>query len=166
MHHGAGLLPLFAMWAAMMVAMMTPAEAPAFVQLARARGPATGALFLAGALAPWIAFSLLAALLQQALHASGLLDHESGALGSPLLSAGLLVAAGALQLAPWKRACVERCREAAQSGSWIAGIRAGGLSILSCGALMLVPFATGVMKPWPMILITALLAAGGVWLAL
>src|SRR5947209_8213042 len=98
MHHGAGLWPLFGMWAAMMVAMMVPVEAPALWRLARARTPLAGAAaFTAGYLAPWIAFSLLAAILQERLHALGLLGHHSGAITSTGICAGLVIAAGILQ---------------------------------------------------------------------
>ncbi len=131
MHH-AGLMPLFLMWAAMMVGMMVPAEAPSLWKLARGRGAAA---FLAGFLLPWIAFSFAAALLQEAL----------------------FVAAGALQLTPWKRACLERCREAPARGSVSCGLRAGALSVVSCGVLMLVPLAAGGMSLLPMALLTALL---------
>ena len=37
------------------------------------------------------------------------------------------------------------------------GLRTGALSLASCGVLMLVPFATGVMNLWAMALLTALL---------
>jgi len=153
MHH-AGLMPLFLMWAAMMVGMMVPAEAPSLWKLARGRGAAA---FLVGFLLPWIAFSFAAALLQERLHSWGLLDHQSGTLASPALGAALFVAAGALQLTPWKRACLERCREGPARGSVSCGLRAGALSVLSCGVLMLVPLAAGGMSLFPMALLTALL---------
>ncbi len=170
-----GLWPLFGMWAAMMVAMMAPAEAPSVLRLPRGR-----TAFLLGFGAPWIAFSFAAAALQLRLHALGLLEHGTGALTNPWLAAALLVAAGALQFTPLKRAC----RETPLDGSVRGGLCAAGLSMASCGALMLVPFAVG-MGVLPMALVTgllfaeraaprgwpvssvsgALLAAGGVWLA-
>jgi predicted metal-binding membrane protein len=88
------------------------------------------------------------------LHAAGLLDHESGGLTNPWLAAALLVAVGALQFTPLKRACRERPLE----GSINGGLRAAAVSMASCGALMLVPFATG-MGLLPMVLVTALLVA-------
>jgi len=148
-HHAPGLLPLFAMWAAMMLAMMAPAEAPSLFRLARGR-----AAFLAGSLAPWIAFSFAAAALQFQLHAAGLLDLHSGTLSNPWIAAALLIAAGALQFTPLKRAC----REIPEHGSLRAGLRAGGLSVLSCGVLMLAPLAVG-MNLWPMAILTALMVA-------
>ena len=148
MNHGA-LLPLFGMWAAMMVAMMAPAEAPSVLRLTRGR-----TAFLLGFGAPWLAFSFLAAVLQVQLHSAGLLDHSTGALTNPWLAAALLVAAGALQFTPLKRAC----REMPLDGSVRSGLRAAALSMASCGALMLVPFAVG-MSLLPMVLVTALLVA-------
>ena len=91
---------------------------------------------------------------QLKLHEAGLLDHESGALTNPWLAAALLSAAAALQFTPLKRAC----RETQPQGSLAGGARAAALSMASCGALMLVPFATG-MSLWPMALVTALLFA-------
>ena len=64
------------------------------------------------------------------------------------------LAAAALQFTPLKRAC----RETQPQGSLAGGARAAALSMASCGALMLVPFATG-MSLWPMVLVTALLFA-------
>ncbi|HUJ28080.1 MAG TPA: DUF2182 domain-containing protein [Myxococcales bacterium] len=148
MNHG-GLLPLFGMWAAMMIAMMAPAEAPSVLRLRRGR-----LAFAAGFAAPWIAFSFAAALLQQWLHGAGLLEHASGALRNPWLAAAVLAAAGAAQFTPLKRAC----RLSPLEGSLRGGLRAAAFSIGSCGVLMLAPFAVG-MSMWPMALITALLVA-------
>src|SRR5258708_37849134 len=90
MHH-AGLMPLFLMWAAMMVGMMVPAEAPSLWKLARGRGAAA---FLAGFLPAGIAFSFAAALVPEGVHSWGLLDHQSGTLARPARGAAVFVAAG------------------------------------------------------------------------
>ena len=148
MNHG-GLLPLSGMWAAMMIAMMAPAEAPSVLRLQRGR-----LAFAAGFAAPWIAFSFAAALLQFWLHEAGLLEHSTGALRNPWLAAAVLTAAGAAQFTPLKRAC----RSLAPEGSVRGGLHAAMLSLASCGVLMLAPFAIG-MSPWPMALLTALLVA-------
>jgi predicted metal-binding membrane protein len=111
--HG-DLWPLFAMWSVMMVGMMVPVEAPSLLRL-----PVRQALpCLAGYLAPWIAFSFAAAALQSQLHHAG-----------SVFAAALLIVAGAMQLSPWKRACLER---AVPRVSSIAGF-----GLASWGALLL-----------------------------
>jgi predicted metal-binding membrane protein len=134
--HG-DLWTLFAMWSVMMVGMMVPVEAPALLRL-----PVRHALpYLAGYLAPWIAFSFAAAALQSQLHHAG-----------SVFGAALLIVAGAMQLSPWKRACLERCR-ALPAGGFPVGLRSGALSVLSCGLLMLIPLVSG-MNALPMALLT------------
>ncbi len=158
MHHGAGIAALFVMWAAMMVGMMIPPEAPALLQLARARrSTLQAAASLTGFLLPWIAFSLAAAALQSALAAAGLLDHTMATTSSALAGA-LALAAGLVQLSPLKRACLDRCRAPLESGpAFVGGLRSSALSLGSCGVLMLVLFATGVMSVPAMALLTLLL---------
>ncbi len=152
-HHSARLGPLFLMWAAMMVGMMIPPEAPALLRLSSAKR----GRFLAGFLAPWIAYSLLAAALQARLQQAGLLDHAMATTSSALAGA-VLLAAGALQLSPLKRACLQRCRAPVPAERpLIEGLQASALSIGSCGLLMLVLFATGVMSVPAMVLLTLLL---------
>lgn len=158
--HAAGLAPLFAMWAAMMVGMMIPPEVPLLVRLARgpgAQAPWRGtAAFLAGFLAPWIVFSLGAALLQSGLQAAGLMAHGMTT-SSPILGGALLVAAGAVQLSPLKRRCLDRCRSLAAGGTLLGGVEHGAVTIASCGLVMLVVFVTGAMNFTWMALITLLL---------
>jgi predicted metal-binding membrane protein len=158
MHHGAGLATLFVMWAAMMVGMMIPPEAPALLQLARARrSPLEAAASLAGFLLPWIAFSLAAAALHSSLAAAGMLDHAM-ATTSPTLAGALAIGAGLVQISPLKRACLDRCRAPLEERpAFVGGLRSSTLSIGSCGMLMLVLFATGVMSVPAMALLTLLL---------
>lgn len=170
--HGAGLWTLFAMWAVMMAGMMIPPEVPVLLRLARTRRERSGrsplsgtAAFLGGYLVPWTVFSLAAAAFQVVLQARGLLDHEM-ATTSPGLAAALLLAAGAVQLSPLKRACLDRCgaegsldRGGGPAAALAAGFGYGTLSIASCGLLMLILFATGVMNLPSMVLLTLLLIA-------
>jgi predicted metal-binding membrane protein len=170
-HHGSTLLPLTAMWAAMMVAMMVPPEVPRLLWLARAerafRGPVA---FLGGYLAPWMLVSLGGALLQTRLQSAGILTAEM-ATASHRLGATVLLAVGAVQLSPVKRACLERCRFRASlpapkgesgAGSFLRGLKHGALTVGSCGVLMLVLFVAGVMSPLAMVLLTGLLLAENV----
>lgn len=158
MHHGAGVATLFFMWAVMMVGMMIPPEAPALLKLARARrSPLLAVSSLTGFLLPWIAFSLAAAALQSLLTAAGLIDHTM-AMTSPALAGALAIAAGLAQVSPLKRTCLERCRAPLDQGpAFAGGLRSSALSLGSCGVLMLVPFATGVMSVPAMVLLTLLL---------
>src|SRR6185295_3739505 len=92
---------MFAMWAAMMIAMMTPSAAPmvfAFSRITRSRQETVGAqgtalAFLLGYLALWTGFSLLATVAHTLL-ANATLVSSMGASTSRELSAALLMAAG------------------------------------------------------------------------
>ena len=158
MHHGAGIAALFVMWAVMMVGMMVPPEAPALLRMARARrSPVQAVASLAGFLLPWIAFSLAAAAVQLLLTGAGLIDHTM-AMTSTRLASTLAIAAGLAQLSPLKRTCLARCRVPLAAGpAFAGGLRSSALSLGSCGVLMLVPFATGVMSVPAMVLLTLLL---------
>ena len=115
---GAFELPLLlVMWTIMMVAMMLPSAAPLFLLFTRANrrngntagviGPA--AMLLLGYVVVWTGFSGLAALSQLSLHNAALLSPMMVST-SPLLSGVLLLAAGAFQFTPLKRACLIHCR--------------------------------------------------------
>src|SRR5579862_5794629 len=94
------LLPLFLMWAEMMVAMMLPSATPMILTFAKVQRnrreqerpfTATG-IFLLGYLAVWTGFSVLAAMMQWVLHAKALLSPMMVS-SSPLLGGALLLAA-------------------------------------------------------------------------
>ncbi|MGO9831332.1 MAG: DUF2182 domain-containing protein [Myxococcaceae bacterium] len=167
-HPSVSLWPLSCMWGAMMVAMMVPPEVPALLFLVRTerRAPLPRALsYLLGYLSAWMVASLGAALLQARLGVAGLMTAQMTT-GSRMLGGSLLLAAGAMQLSPLKRACLKRCRSRARLagppgetlwGPVVRGSHQGLLSIGSCGLLMLVLFVTGVMSPWAMVLLTGLL---------
>jgi predicted metal-binding membrane protein len=156
------LLPAFAMWALMMVAMMLPSAAPMILLHARVArqpggtGPAGTALFLITYLAVWALFSAVAALGQASLIAGGLADAMTLALGDRLVAAMLLLLAGLYQLSPAKRACLDQCRSPlsfimrlSRPGLWGAvrlGIVHGLYCLGCCWALMVLLFAGGVMN--------------------
>jgi len=153
LHHGAGLWPLFGMWAVMMAGTMIPPELPALLRFA----PREAAVFTGGYLLPWVAFSLAAAAGQSALREAGLLDHRMALVGAAL-PAAVLAVPGLCQLTPLKRACLLRCRGAAAIPARLPSAIAAGLaSVGSCGLLMLVLFATGVMNVAAMVALTLLL---------
>ncbi|HUF91550.1 MAG TPA: DUF2182 domain-containing protein [Candidatus Limnocylindria bacterium] len=161
---GAGELAiLIVMWVVMMAAMMLPSAAPMILTFATVhrrrreeRRPVvpTG-VFVLGYVVVWSAFSVLAALLQWALHAAALLSPAMTGT-SPLAGGALLVAAGLFQLTPLKRICLSRCRsplsflmtewrEGAR-GAFIMGVRHGVYCVGCCWVLMGLLFVAGVMN--------------------
>ncbi|MCR9087722.1 MAG: DUF2182 domain-containing protein [Rhodobacteraceae bacterium] len=150
----AGLWLGIAMWVLMSGAMMLPTALPAFATYDDL-GHATSTGFwrlVAGYMAVWIGFSVLAGLMQAALFATGLI----GALGQSLsvvFTAALLAGAGAYQFSPLKDACLSRCRAPLSffvqhwaEGPWRNGLRLGLDCLGCCWALMLLAFAGGTMN--------------------
>lgn len=169
------LLPAFAMWLLMMVAMMLPAAAPMILLHARIdRSPPAArsrdnALFALAYLGVWAAFSALAAASQAALIDAGLLSATSLALGDPVLAAALLLAAAAWQLTPAKVACLEQCQSPigfvlrhwrpGPAGAVRLGLTHGLYCLGCCWGLMLLLFVGGVMNhAWIAILAAVVLA--------
>src|SRR5262249_48780051 len=94
----------------------------------------------------------------------GLMTHEMASRSVPL-SVGILLAAGLVQLSPWKSACLARCRSVSarlrdeEARPLTSGVRHGLTSVSSCGVLMLVLLVVGAMNWLAMGLLTALLVA-------
>jgi len=159
------LLPLFLMWAEMMVAMMIPSAAPmilTFAMVNRERRKQklpfvpTG-IFLLGYLAVWTGFSALAAVAQWILHARALLSPMMVST-SALLGGVLLIVAGVFQWTPLKNACLTHCRSPLsflmmdwREGKWGAffmGLKHGAYCTGCCWFLMALLFVAGVMNVW------------------
>ncbi len=156
-------LLLFAMWAIMMVAMMLPSAAPVILLFAgvtrtrheRASPSAPTAVFVAGYLMVWTAFSAAAALAQVGLHHASLLSPNMSTT-SPVVGGLLLVVAGAYQWMPMKYACLSRCRSPlgffgtewreGHRGALVMGLRHGLFCLGCCWALMALLFVAGVMN--------------------
>jgi predicted metal-binding membrane protein len=154
---------LAVMWAVMMVAMMTPSAAPMILMFAtihrrraaEGRAAVPTAIFLLGYFVVWTSFSVVAALAQTGLHAAALLSPAMAAT-SPLLSGGLLIAAGVFQWTPLKRACLATCRSPlsflmtswreGRGGAFVMGMRHGLYCLGCCWALMALLFVAGVMN--------------------
>jgi len=160
------------MWVVMMIAMMTPAVIPMVAVLRGvARGPhreRTSLLFATGYLVAWSLFGVLAALVQLALHARGLLAGHLLAMSAA--GAGvLLLVAGIYQLTPWKTACLRHCRspmgfflEHWMPGDWGAvrmGVHHGISCVGCCWMLMLLMFVGGAMSVLTMALLCAFILA-------
>ena len=169
-HHGLPLWARVLMWTTMMVGMMVPPEVPTLARLtqvgtaSRWRAVAIASALLGGYLAVWALASAGLAVLDARLGALGLMSHEMVSRSVPL-NVGILVAAGLVQLSPWKSACLERCRaiprelRQAEARPFRSGLRHGVASVSSCGVLMLVLLVVGAMNWVAMMLLTALLVA-------
>src|SRR5215210_877268 len=153
----------FGMWAVMMVAMMTPSAAPMILMFAgvnrrlraqQASYVPTG-VFLAGYLAVWAAFAVLATAAQWGLHDASLLSPMV-ATTSPVVGGVLLVAAGVYQWTPLKHACLSKCRSPlgfvlnewreGGRGAFLMGLKHGGYCAGCCWSLMALLFVAGVMN--------------------
>jgi predicted metal-binding membrane protein len=166
-------LLMFLMWWLMMSAMMLPSAAPMVLLhaavtrkgLARAddAGPSapsqglhsTTTAFIAGYLAMWGAFSLVAVVAQWALVRGELLSAMMMST-SKLLGSGLLLSAGAWQLTPFKTVCLRHCRSPISflSAHWHPGIGGafrmgnehGVFCLGCCWLLMALLFYGGIMN--------------------
>jgi predicted metal-binding membrane protein len=177
---------LWAMWAVMMTAMMLPSAAPLVLVHGRMAGRsanrATSAQTLAlaaGYLLVWAAFSIGATAVQRMLASSFRLTPMMEA-GTPALSGGLLLIAGAYQWTPLKHACLRQCQSPLsffmthwRRGAWGAlrmGVTHGFACVGCCWALMLLLFAGGVMNLVVIAALTVVVAAEkllpyGAWIA-
>jgi predicted metal-binding membrane protein len=152
------LLLLCAMWIVMMIGMMLPSAAIAVLDLApsgtpdidRNYLPRTGLAFMAGYVAVWSGFSVLAFLVQRFLDSAKILSPMME-IQNVRLNMALVAAAGAYQFTPLKRACLRSCRclavNVSQSG-FHGGVRNGFSCLGCCWALMLLLFVGGVMNLW------------------
>src|SRR5438270_1748683 len=147
--------PLFAMWAAMVLAMMLPQAAPMLAvyldiaEAARAKSiPVVSPLVLAGGYAAvWLAFAGVAALIQSLI----------GPVTDRSLAAALFIAAGLYQFTSFKHACLTKCRRPLPyflshwteqwRGVFHMGVGQGINCLGCCWAMMLLAFLRGAMNP-------------------
>ena len=150
----------FLMWAVMMVAMMVPSASPmvmAYARIASARGarPAVRVwTFVAGYIAVWTLFSVVATALQIALQERSLVSNALNT--TPLIGAMILVVAGIYQLTPLKEACLGRCQSPigflmthwrdGANGAFRMGLQHGAFCVGCCWMLMALLFVVGVMN--------------------
>ena len=156
---------MFAMWAVMMVGMMTPSVAPMVLLYAAAgrKAAESGAplastgWFFAGYLAVWTTFSALATFAQWALTDLALLTPMM-ATASAAIGGFVLLAAGLYQWTPLKDTCLRSCqaplgfltahggfrRDAL--GAVHLGVVHGAYCLGCCFALMALLFVGGIMN--------------------
>jgi predicted metal-binding membrane protein len=158
-----GFALTFVMWAAMMVAMMTPSATPMILMFAgvnrrrqKQQVPyVPTSVFLLGYLVVWAAFSVLATITQWGLHAVSLLSPMMVST-SPALGGILLMIAGIYQLTPFKQACLRKCRSPlgfvlnewreGRWGAFLMGLKHGGYCTGCCWSLMALLFVAGMMN--------------------
>ena len=154
---------VFAMWVAMVLAMMLPSAAPvltSYARLAEAKQrnglrTASPVVLAAGYLAIWVGFAGAATLAQALLTRLSVLTPV-GLTASELLAGTTMIAAGLYQFSPLKLGCLARCRNPApyfadnwtprSLGIFRQGIEQGLDCLGCCWALMVVMFAVGVMN--------------------
>jgi len=171
-----GALPYAVTWVLMMTAMMLPSAAPLVLSYARvahhrvspARAGALTMMCVAGYLGAWLAFGMIAWLVDALAraHAATALRWEAQ---GRLIVALTLVSVGVYQLTPAKSACLRRCRSPLTAimrgfssrpvGVLRLGATNGAWCIGCCAGLMIVLFALGVMSvPWMAVLSAAIAA--------
>jgi len=168
---GQQVVLMWTMWSVMMAGMMLPSAAPMISAYSRTIHSGTRGLhgstvmFVAGYLATWSGFAVLATAAQWVLHDAALVN-TMGASTSRWLGGALLLVAGAYQFTGSKQACLRQCRSPVgflmtfwrngRAGALILGMHHGVVCVGCCWALMAVLFVLGVMNLWWI----ALLAAG------
>jgi len=155
----------FAMWAVMMIGMMTPSATPIILlyagvgRQAAAEGKpfAAAGWFAAGYLVAWCGFAGLASLAQGALTEAALLTPTLSAASGPF-GGVVLVVAGLYQWAPLKQSCLSQCQAPLgfimrhggfKRDAWDSlalGLKHGLFCIGCCWALMTLLFVGGVMN--------------------
>ena len=154
------------MWVVMMAGMMLPSALPVVLLYRRVVGAREAAaapavltgLFLAGYLFAWSLYAVEATLVQWALHEAARTAFGMSP-GTSLAGGVVLLAAGAYQLSPYKRACLGLCRSPlafllnawrpGPRGALAMGLQHGLYCIGCCWLLMAVLFVVGVMSlPW------------------
>ena len=163
-------------WVTMMAAMMLPSAAPMvllFGRIARERDRRGKAavptwIFLAGYLAAWTAFGLLAYMVYRLGAAAdpGFLAWDAQ---GPLVSGGAVALAGLYQLTPLKSVCLKHCRSPlhfvmhgwreGRLGALRMGTEHGAYCVGCCWGLMLILFTLGVMSLVWMLVVAAVIFA-------
>ncbi|MGY6276203.1 DUF2182 domain-containing protein [Methylomonas sp. MgM2] len=162
---------VFSMWAVMMAAMMLPSTLPMLTAFSRHcqrdnDANATRIIwFGSGYLSVWLAFSIVLTIIQWLFHGlawlSPMMENRQ-----PLLSALILLTAGAYQFTAFKDMCLSHCRSPfgfllnhwrpGNQGALQIGLKHGLTCLGCCWAQMLIMFAIGVMSLPGMLLITLL----------
>ena len=156
---------VFVMWTVMMVGMMTPSTAPMLLMYAqvgrqtKAKGRPLAATtwFAIGYFSIWIAFALLATLVQWALERSALLDFTMAST-SHVFGGLVFVMAGLYQWTRLHELCLTQCQRpfaflmghggyrSDAPGSVMLGLRHGAYCVGCCWTLMALLLVGGIMN--------------------
>ena len=167
---------VFVMWTVMMVSMMTPSATPMILMYARAgrhakaQGTPLAATvwFTASYFLVWIAFALLATMVQWALECTALLDSWMAST-SNVLGGVVFLAVGSYQWTRLKDVCLAQCQKPFAflmrqggcrldaPGSLMLGLRHGAYCVGCCWALMALFFVGGVMNVLWIVLLALLI---------
>lgn len=160
---GMSAVVFIALWIAMMVAMMFPSAAPMIMIFARVssakreqgRAFVPTWVFVAGYLLIWTAFGVVAYAGAVAADSIGS-GHDWFMQNGARLAGLLLVAAGAYQLTPLKRACLSQCRSPlafvmtswrdGYAGAVRMGLSHGAYCLGCCWLLFVILFPLGMMN--------------------
>src|SRR3954469_22872888 len=112
-------------WVTMTAAMMLPTATPAAQRVVRLASRMPTLLFVAGYLAVWTGYGLLAYGVFR-LVTSFDIGRLAWARGGPYVAGGVIVAAGVYELTPWKRLSLGRCRRAPHARNAFRGGLAHG----------------------------------------
>ncbi len=158
---------MFFMWWIMMIAMMLPSAAPMVLIYSKIQSKSAvragtphntlpTAAFVAGYLAAWAAFSILAAALQWGFEAIGVLSPMMMNATNQVFAGLILVLAGLYQMTPLKQACLEHCRgplsflmhhwRPGATGAFQMGLHHGAYCLGCCWGLMAILFFGGIMN--------------------
>jgi predicted metal-binding membrane protein len=156
-------LVVFLMWCVMMIAMMLPSAAPMVLMHAavgrksqRAERPlGSTAIFVAGYLAVWTVFSLVATAAQWGLESFGIVTGMME-VASPAIAGLVLIGGGLYQLTPLKGACLKHCQQPltfvihhwrpGMAGAFRMGLEHGCYCLGCCLFLMALLFVGGIMN--------------------
>ncbi len=163
-----------AMWTMMMVAMMLPSLWPTLRRYHRALEalgiPRSGLQTLIVGVAytgVWAAIGILAFVLTVILGAPALRSSAIAHI-APLVTGGVIVGAGALQLTRWKAHHLAHCRDVMSThemssvparSRWCDGVRLGVHCTMSCLGPMATLLAVGMMDARAMAVVTAAITA-------
>ena len=153
----------FAMWCAMVLAMMLPTAAPMVMtyadlaETAAAKGEraASPAVLTAGYIAVWLGAAVLLTALQVVLMRLDTFDGRIG-FANPFIAGAAFLAAGVYQFSSAKHACLTHCQHPFRFffANWTSdpravfrlGVRQGLYCLGCCWMMMFLMFAVGVMN--------------------